>query len=48
MTHMIFHVLTHAFEDSLPMLPFLFLAYLLIEWLERHHGEKSDRSHVVL
>ena len=44
MTHMIFHVLTHAFEDSLPMLPFLFLAYLLIEWLERHHGERIERA----
>ena len=44
MTRMIFHVLTHAVEDSLPMLPFLFLAYLLIEWLERHHGERIERA----
>ena len=31
--NLIFHALEHAFEDSLPMLPFLFLAYLLIEWI---------------
>ena len=26
------------------MLPFLYLAYLLIEWLERHHGESIEEA----
>src|SRR5699024_10182213 len=42
--NLIFHALEHAFEDSLPMLPFLFLAYLLIEWIERHHGDAIERA----
>ena len=36
------HSVVHSLEDSLPMLPFLYLAYLLIEWLERHHGQKIE------
>ena len=31
--------LLDALIDGVKMLPFLYLAYLLIEWLERHHGE---------
>ena len=37
------HSVLHALEDSVRMLPFLYLAYLLIEWLERHHGQKIER-----
>lgn len=44
MEHIILHSIEHAFEDSIKMLPFLFLAYLLIEWLERHHGERIERA----
>ena len=33
-------VLADAWGDSVKMLPFLYLAYLLIEWLERHHGAR--------
>lgn len=36
------HSVLHALEDSVRMLPFLYLAYLLIEWLERHHGQKIE------
>ncbi|WP_294499349.1 putative manganese transporter [uncultured Gemmiger sp.] len=36
------HSVVHALEDSVRMLPFLYLAYLLIEWLERHHGQKIE------
>ena len=38
------HSVVHSLEDSLPMLPFLYLAYLLIEWLERHHGQKIEEA----
>lgn len=31
-----------ALMDGAKMLPFLYLAYLLIEWLERHHGERIE------
>lgn len=34
--------LLDALIDSAKMLPFLFLAYLLIEWLERHHGQRIE------
>lgn len=44
MEHIILHTIEHTFEDSLKMLPFLFLAYLLIEWLERHHGERIENA----
>ena len=30
-----------ALIDGVKMLPFLYLAYLLIEWLERNHGAVS-------
>ena len=36
------HSVIHALEDSVRMLPFLYLAYLLIEWLERHHGQRIE------
>ena len=35
-------VLGETLVDTAKMLPFLFLAYLLIEWLERHHGESIE------
>ena len=37
-------LLTDAVLDGARMLPFLFLAYLLIEWLERHHGERIEKA----
>lgn len=36
--------LIDALIDSSKMLPFLFLAYLLIEWLERNHGERIEAA----
>ena len=41
---MIQHVLLHALEDSAKMLPFLFVAYLLIELIERRQGERIERA----
>ena len=37
------HIFLHTVEDALPMLPFLFGAYLLIEFLEHHAGEHLER-----
>ena len=36
--------LLDALIDGVKMLPFLYLAYLLIEWLERHHGESIEEA----
>ena len=38
------HAFFHALEDSARMLPFLFAAYLLIEYIERSHGERIERA----
>ncbi len=38
----ILHALLHALKDSLPLLPFLYLTYLLMELLEHKAGEKVD------
>ena len=37
-------VLRDAWADSVKMLPFLYLAYLLIEWLECHHGARIEQA----
>ena len=38
------HIFLHAIEDTLPMIPFLFAAYLLIEWIEHSHGERIEAA----
>ena len=40
----LFDALLEALVDGVKMLPFLYLAYLLIEWLERHHGERIEQA----
>lgn len=42
--HALSHSLLHAIVDSTKMLPFLYLAYLLIEWLERNQGERIEKA----
>ena len=37
------HIIEHTLLDSLPILPFLFLSYLLMEWLEHKAGERTAR-----
>lgn len=41
---LILDALLDALIDSAKMLPFLYLAYLLIEWLENHHGQAIERA----
>lgn len=37
------HTLLHALEDTGKMIPFLFLAYLVIEYVEQHHSQGLER-----
>lgn len=39
--HLIWHVLWHALLDTLTVLPFLFLTYLLMEFLEHRAGDRA-------
>lgn len=41
---MLMHVLEHSFVDSVKMLPFLFIAYLVIEYIETRHGSRVERA----
>lgn len=38
------HILLHGLLDSLQLLPFLFLTYLLMEWLEHKAGERVQAA----
>ena len=42
MTHILIHSLEHAFFDSLKILPFLFITYLIMEVLEKKAGENTN------
>ncbi len=42
--HEMLHVLEHALLDSLKILPFLFLTYLIMEFLEHKAGERVERA----
>ena len=42
--HAIAHVLEHALLDSIKMLPFLFVAYLVIEYIEIKHGSRVEKA----
>lgn len=35
------HALMHAFEDTIKLVPFLFVTYVLMEWLERKTQDKQ-------
>ena len=41
-THLIGHVLEHSIEDVLYLIPFLFVTYLAMEWLEHKAGDKAE------
>ena len=38
------HLLGHAVLDTLKIIPFLFLTYLMMEWLEHRAGERVERA----
>lgn len=40
MEHMLWHILEHSVGDTVKLLPFLFLTYLFMEFLEHHTGDK--------
>lgn len=40
------HILIHSFIDSIKILPFIFLVYFIIEYLEHHNN--TDLSHVLM
>lgn len=40
--HMVLHILEHSVVDSIKLLPFLFITYLLMEMLEHHTGDKMQ------
>lgn len=41
--HTLLHALSHAVKHTLPLIPFLYLTYLGMEFLERRAGEKTER-----
>ena len=43
-THLIGHVLEHSVEDTLYLIPFLFVTYLAMEWLEHKAGDKAEEA----
>lgn len=40
--HIAGHVLEHSIEDTLYLIPFLFVTYLAMEWLEHKAGDKAE------
>ncbi len=38
------HIIEHSITDTLPMIPFLFLSYLLMEWMEHKASDKMTRT----
>ena len=42
--HLIEHVLEHSISDTLYLIPFLYLTYLLMEWLEHRTGNKTQEA----
>ena len=43
-THLIGHVFEHSIEDTLYLIPFLFVTYLAMEWLEHKAGDKAEEA----
>ena len=43
-SHDLWHIFEHSLTDTLVALPFLFLAYLLMEAAEHYHSAKMERA----
>ncbi|MDO4291117.1 MAG: putative manganese transporter [Eggerthellaceae bacterium] len=43
-THIIMHTLEHSVEDTLYLIPFLFVTYLAMEWLEHASGKRTQEA----
>lgn len=43
-THIAGHVLEHSVEDTLYIIPFLFITYLVMEWLEHKTGNRAEAA----
>lgn len=41
MMEVLTHALLHAFEDTIKLIPFLFVTYMVMEWLERKTQDKQ-------
>lgn len=41
---MLVHIIEHAIEDTLPLIPFLFVTYLAMEALEHKAGERAEAA----
>lgn len=41
--HVLFHALYHSFIDAIKLLPFLFVTYLLMEFIEHTAGDKATK-----
>lgn len=42
MIHMLKHIVVHAIEDNISIIPFLFVTYCIMEYMERFMAEKSE------
>ena len=43
MMHTLFHIIEHTLIDSVKLVPFLFLTYLVMEYLEHKTGDKTQK-----
>ena len=43
-THIVQHVLEHSVADTLYLIPFLFITYVAMEWLEHRTAGKTQEA----
>lgn len=39
---LVLHIILHTFEDTIRIVPFLFIIYLILEWMEQEAGHKME------